>query len=172
MSIYPIGFQRCWLAAAAVAEANNLPLLTFSNQVCEVQLILARYTRSLISTGFIYEEIKDRGAMWTDSLTDFADETSDIAGFVFENNCAGIQVVRIGLPANYIMGNSGGANPITGKLTDSRWAREYWIRSNIPATHFANIPVIWDPLNRKFLKPALYAIPTNLKPPLLRPFAG
>lgn len=160
MQVYNINFKKSWLAEAAVAEANNLPLLTFPSMAAEVQLVLARYTNRLLKTDFIYEEVKSKGAMWADSLTDLADETHYIASFTFEEFCQGIQVLRVGIPKKYSVDNSDGAAPITGKLVESMLAREYWIRADIPKTHFANIPIVWDESKRMFLKENNYTIPT------------
>lgn len=170
VTVYNIGLQRSWLAKAAVAEANNLPLLTFPSMAAEVQLVLARYTNKLLKTDFVYKELKGKGAMWADSLTDQADKTYDIAGFKFEDSCQGIQVLRVGIPKDYNIENSGEAAPITGKLVDSMLAREYWIRVDIPKTHFANIPVIWDGAKRIFLQTDNYTMPTASFAPLLPPY--
>lgn len=132
----------------------------------EVQLVLARYTNKLLKTDFVYEKLKDKGAMWTDSLTDQADETYEIAGFKFEDSCQGIQVLRVGIPKDYNFENSGATAPITAALVKSMLAREYWIRVDIPKTHFANIPVMWDGAQRIFLPANDYTAPTALFAPL------
>ncbi len=171
MSLSNIGFEKNWLAKAAVAEANHKKLLTFPGLKVQRQLVLARYSNSLLTTPFIYSQVRDKGAMWTDFLTDLADETHLIAGFKFEGKCEGIQALRVGLPSDYPMSSRDPRQPICGAFVESTLVREYWIRSDISNMHFANIPVDWCSDTRMFVQPSGYVIPSTPAIPPLPPFS-
>ncbi len=158
-SLSAIGFKRHWLAQAAVAESSRLPLLSLGQQPSSWQLVLARYTNTFDFAEFNYKKLEAHGAMWSDSLTELACETHYIAGFAFGKKCVGIQVVRIGLPAGYDRFVKGVGKPVHGARTESGWAHEYWVETDIPAGYFANIPVQWDAARNAFCQPADYTIP-------------
>lgn len=173
-----IPFGKSWLAKAAQATASNLPLFELEQGNSTSQLILVRYAKSQIDRPFDIAEIcrQSNGfiAMWADCVTECGWRTKDIAGYEISDKCVALQVIRIGIPDDFVIGDfvyqKNGISPNVARgylkraaLEENDYLQkcgyEYYIRVNVDRDFFGNIPVEYNKQTAMFDMPSNYTMP-------------
>lgn len=156
-NIERVAVGKSWLAQAAKHAAISLPLVEVVPGQSAKQLILVRFAKpSSLNQPFIWKHIAAGSAngfpaMWSDSVSEYESELTDIAAFCSVHWVA-LQVIRVGLPDDFEIPRkrnvSGGAQATQQLMweypEDKDWSREFFVRLDIPSTHVATIPIKFE----------------------------
>ncbi|MGZ9712542.1 hypothetical protein ACXX82_17235 [Glaciimonas sp. GNP009] len=163
------------LAIAARAAAYTVPLIDLDPSMpSQRELILVRYAKPPVSGNFVFKVISQGGpiAMWADCVSEDAPEMYLIAGYGISHLITALQVVRLGTPANFNIGDLAKRNnkqvlwTKVGPLKKTNGGNEFWLNFDIVAAQVAEIPL--TVMNNKFVvDPSKnYTTPPQKYPPL------